>query len=312
MNKNPFILIPLSLLRGMIYEKEAINDMYDIGIYCTSRKIDIIENNALKDFVYCIYRSIEELPDKLVQEYDKMDEFPYDEDYNGFENENFAPELEIEYLNDYSKENPSFYDQVLEWYRVRQTFAMLNLKTDTVKYTLDTVNRCRKVYNFEGCPFVLLNATVMSNIYNARENMNSDERAVWAMYMGILSIIGDKDFAQTTSEMIKCRMFGAINQKELELLLKDETLKRVYDKYTTKRQYNKLLNIIQDRNMVTEIGLNRRTYVSTKMKNVDELVDAISAKRIDSERKRVRDEEKANARKKYYSLFQDNKKLKIG
>lgn len=49
--------------------------------------------------------------------------------------------------------------------------------------------------------------------------------------------------------------------------------------------------------MVTEIGLNRRTYVSTKMKNVNELVDAISAKRIDSERKRVRDEEKANARK---------------
>ena len=109
MNKNPFILIPLSLLRGMIYEKEAINDMYDIGIFCTSRKIDIIESNALKDFVYCIYRSIEELPDKLLQEYDKMDKFPYDEDYNGFDNENFAPELEIEYLNDYSKENPSFY-----------------------------------------------------------------------------------------------------------------------------------------------------------------------------------------------------------
>lgn len=312
MNKNPFILIPLSLLRGMIYEKEAINVMYDIGIFCTSRKIDIIESNALKDFVYCIYRSTEELPDKLVQEYDKMDEFPYDEDYNGFENENFAPELEIEYLNDYSKENPSFYDQVLEWYRVRQVFYMLNLKTNTVKYTLSTVEKYKMRYDLGKCSFVLLNGEVMSNLYKLKDTMTADDRAMWAMYMGISSIIGDKDFAQTTSEMIKCRMFGAINQKELELLLKDETLKRVYDKYTTKRQYNKLLNIIQDRNMVTEIGLNRRTYVSTKMKNVDELVDAISAKRIDSERKRVRDEEKANARKKYYSLFQDNKKLKIG
>jgi len=241
-----------------------------------------------------------------------MDKFPYDEDYNGFDNENFAPELEIEYLNDYSKENPSFYDLVLEWYRVRQVFYMLNLKTNTVKYTLSTVEKYKMRYDLNKCSFVLLNGEVMSNLYKLKDTMTADDRAMWAMYMGISSIIGDKDFAQTTSEMIKCRMFGAINQEELELLLKDETLKRVYDKYTTKRQYNKLLNIIQDRNMVTEIGLNRRTYVSTKMKNVNELVDAISAKRIDSERKRVRDEEKANARKKYYSLFQGNKKLKVG
>ncbi len=189
---------------------------------------------------------------------------------------------------------------------------MLNLKTNTVKYTLSTVEKYKMRYDLGKCSFVLLNGEVMSNLYKLKDTMTADDRAMWAMYMGISSIIGDKDFAQTTSEMIKCRMFGAINQKELELLLKDETLKRVYDKYTTKRQYNKLLNIIQDRNMVTEIGLNRRTYVSTKMENVDELVDAISAKRIDLERKRVRDEEKANARKKYYSLFQDNKKLKIG
>ena len=229
MNKNPFILIPLSLLRGMIYEKEAINDMYDIGIFCTSRKIDIIESNALKDFVYCIYRSIEELPDKLLQEYDKMDKFPYDEDYNGFDNENFAPELEIEYLNDYSKENPSFYDLVLEWYRVRQVFYMLNLKTNTVKYTLSTVEKYKMRYDLNKCSFVLLNGEVMSNLYKLKDTMTADDRAMWAMYMGISSIIGDKDFAQTTSEMIKCRMFGAINQEELELLLKDETLKRVYD-----------------------------------------------------------------------------------
>ena len=304
MNKNPFILIPLPILRDLIIEKNTINRMYYIGIFYTSRKIEISEYNAFKDLVYCIYRTIEELPDSILQEYNRMDEFPYDEDYNGFGNEEFLPELEIEYLNDYSKENPSFYDLVLEWYRVRQTFAMLNLKTDTVKYTLDTVNRCRKVYNFKGCPFVLLNATVMSNIYNARENMNSDERAVWAMYMGISSIIGDKDFAQTTSDMIKCRMFGARNKEELELLLKNRALKKVYDKYTTKHQYNKLLNIIQDRNMITEIDLHRRTYVSTKLKDVDALVQAISTKEIETKRKKQRDEAKAKAKAKYYSLLQ--------
>lgn len=278
--------------------------MYDIGIFYTSRKIEVSEYNAFKDLVYCIYRAIEELPDSIIQEYNNMDEFPYDEDYNGFGNDEFIPELEIEYLSDYCKENYGFYDSVLEWYRVHQTFAMLDIKADTVKYTLDTVNRCRRVYDFSGCPFVLLNATVMSNLYNARENMNSDERAVWAMYMGISSIIGDKDFAQTTSDMIKCRMLGARNKEELDLLLKNKALKKVYDKYTTKHQYNKLLNIIQDRNMITEIDLHRRTYVSTKLKDVDVLVDAISAKEMEAKRKKQRDEAKTKAKQKYYSLFQ--------
>lgn len=301
MNNNPFILIPLSLLRGLIYEKEVINDMYHIGIFCTSRKINITEDNALKDFVYCIYRAIEELPDKLIQEYDKMDEFPYDYDYNGFGNQNFMPELEIEYLSDYCKGNPAFYDLVLEWYRVRQTYSVLGLKTNTVKYTLDIADRYRKEYSFDKCSFILLNAKVMNNICKSKDTMNVGERAIWAMYMGILSIIGDKDFAQTTSGMIKCRMFGAVNQKELEFLLKNEALKKVYDKYTTKHQYNKLLNTIQDRNMITEIGLNRRTYVSTKLKDVNELVDAISSKELKKRRKKQRDESKEEAKKRYYS-----------
>jgi len=52
MNKNPFLLIPLPLLKGLIYEGKTIDDMYDIGIFCTSRKIDIYEHNALKEFVF--------------------------------------------------------------------------------------------------------------------------------------------------------------------------------------------------------------------------------------------------------------------
>jgi len=233
-----------------------------------------------------------------------MEDFPYDEYYSGFGSYEFNPGDEIDYLQGYCKEYPYFNDWVLEWYRVRQTYDMLNLKTNTVKHTLDVVDKYKKTHDFDNCAFILLNAKVMSNIYEARNSMKSDERAVWAMYMGILSIIGDKDFAQTTSDMIKCRMFGASNRKELDLLLKDKALKKVHDKYTSKYKYNKLLNIIQDRNMITEIGLKRRTYVSHKIKSVDGLVVAISAKEIESERRKQRNDEKTKARAKYYSLLQ--------
>ena len=120
------------------------------------------------------------------------------------------------------------------------------------------------------------------------------------MYMGILSIIGNKEFAQTTLSMIKCRMFGARNTEELNVLLKDKSLKKAYEKYTTKYRYNKLLNIIQDRNMITEIALHRRTYVSAKLKNADALIDAILAKEKEVKQKKLRDEAKKKALRRYH------------
>lgn len=140
----------------------------------------------------------------------------------------------------------------------------------------------------------------MQNLYNHRESIRSDERALWAMYMGILSIIGNKEFAQTTSSMIKCRMFGAKNKEELSVLLQDKSLKTAYEKYTTKYRYNKLLNIIQDRNMITEIALHRRTYVSVKLKNADALIDAILSKEKEVKQKKLRDEAKKKALIRYH------------
>ena len=95
-------------------------------------------------------------------------------------------------------------------------------------------------------------------------------------------------------------MFGARNTEELNVLLKDKSLKKAYEKYTTKYRYNKLLNIIQDRNMITEIALHRRTYVSAKLKNADALIDAILAKEKEVKQKKLRDEAKKKALRRYH------------
>lgn len=300
MNKNPFILIPLPILRNLIIEPYTIEMMYDTGIFYTAQKINISEKNALREFVYCIYRAENELPPYLIQEYEDMEDFPYDEDLNGFCAGKFEPKSEIKYLSNYIQYNPHFYDLVVEWYSIRQVYKMLDLNTRTVPENIAAINSYQRTYNLNNCPFILLNGKVMQNLYNHRESIRSDERALWAMYMGILSIIGNKEFAQTTSSMIKCRMFGAKNKEELSVLLQDKSLKTAYEKYTTKYRYNKLLNIIQDRNMITEIALHRRTYVSAKLKNANALIDAILSKEKEVKQKKLRDEAKKKALIRYH------------
>ncbi|NDV64599.1 hypothetical protein [Bacteroides sp. 224] len=307
MEKNPFILIPLPLLKELIVDAETINTMFHVGIYFTANKINVSENDAYKEFIYCIYRDLKGLTDQLIHTFHTMVDFPYDEDYNGFDTSGneFNPEEEFEYLLSYSEENPDFHHLLMAWYKIRQVYKMLELNTETVKYTILLVNEHLKKYSFEGCPFILLNGKVMMNIYTQKDKMQADERAVWAMYLGILSIIGNKEFACTTSDMIKCRMFGAKNKDELTLLLKNKTFKKAHDKYTSKYQYHKLLNIIQDRNMITEIGLNRRTYVSYKLKTLNELVDAISMKGNRLKRRQQRNEEKAKAIERFFASQQN-------
>jgi len=57
-------------------------------------------------------------------------------------------------------------------------------------------------------------------IFDYYKNSKTDhEKALFVMYAGIRSIIGNKNSAETTGSMIKCRMFGAKNQHELESII---------------------------------------------------------------------------------------------
>lgn len=301
MTKNPFILVPLSLLSTLILEKFTLSLIYNLGIYCTAMRIKTNLSNAYKDYIYCVYRSPDELSDDLIEYLNDMDNFPCEGESCGFKNNEFNPTSSIYYLENYGTKNPEFNTLVLEWHQVRQAFDLLSLKKISVPCTIKEANDYERNHDIENCPFILINNKVMLNIYRAKEMMQPDERALWAMYLGIVSIIGNKTFAQTTSEMIKCRMFGARNKEELNRILGDKSIKKMYKKYTTKYQYNKLLNKIQDRGMVIELGLNRRTYLSTKLKTINDLADAIAAKELEVEKKEVRNRAKNEARIRYFT-----------
>lgn len=298
MTKNPFILVPLPLLDKLIIEADTFYGMFYAGIYYTSQKISVKLIDAYKDFIYYAQN---DFFNQIPVEFHLDIEYKFgDLHFLISKRKEYTLEKNIELLNLFSRKRSTFNQSIIEWQQIRVALNMLGLNMFNAPLLIKDYQSYLSNYEIHNCPFILINAQVMYNICCSCGNIKSEERAMWAMYFGIVSIIGNKTFAQTTSEMIKCRMFGAKNKEELKQVLTNKTIKKAYNTYTTKHLYNKLLNKIQDKKMLIELGLNRRTYVSTKLKTVNDLADEIAAKELEIKEKEIRDKAKNVARQRYF------------
>ena len=275
MDNFKYILFPLPLIQEIFKKpKNGFSDIFDVGIYRVSQTLQIDEYNALKQLMYCYYRG--GLTYSLKVQLDRLEEnevFYSDEDYNGFSDYEFIPDTEIESIYEYCKEHQEMKNEIEEFHRLRQVKDVLEITFD-----ISTIASTYKTYyadyaSFKNQPLVSIKKEMMFDFY---KNTKTDyEKALFAMYAGIRSIIGNKDFAETTGSMIKCRMFGAKNQTELELILNDRKVKSAYKQYTTDYHYKKMLKELVVRGFLqSEIGYNKRTYVSCKL-DMKGLEDAI-------------------------------------
>lgn len=218
--------------------------------------------NKCSGFFFCAFDRLEE--DEI---------FYIDEDYNGFSSYEFIPDEEIESIYEYCKEHQELKNEIKEFHRLRQVKDVLSITFD-ISSVAKTYKEYYAAYNgFRNQPLVSINKKMMFDFY---KNTKTDyEKALFSMYAGIRSIIGNKDFAETTGSMIKCRMFGAKNQTELEFILRDRKVKSAYKQYTTDYHYKKMLKELVVRGFLqSEIGYNERTYVSCKL-DMKDLEDAI-------------------------------------
>ena len=224
--------------------------------------------------MYCYYRG--GLTKSLQSELYRLEEsevFYSDEDYNGFSSYEFIPDTEIESIYEYCKEHQELKNEIEEFHRLRQVKDVLGITFD-ISSVAKTYKTYHAAYNgFHNQPLISISQKMMFDFY---KNTKTDyEKALFAMYAGIRSIIGNKDFAETTGSMIKCRMFGAKNQAELDFILSDKKVKSTYKQYTTDYHYKKMLKELVVRGFLqSEIGYNKRTYVSCKL-DMKGLEDAI-------------------------------------
>lgn len=275
MDNFKYILFPLPLIQEIFKKpKNGFSDIFDVGIYRVSQTLQIDEYNALKQLMYCYYRGgLTKSLESQIYDLEQHEVFYSDEDYNGFSSYEFIPDEEIESIYEYCKEHQELKNEIEEFYRLRQVKNVLEIKFD-ISSVAETYKGYHIAYNgFHNQPLVSISQKMMFDFY---KNTKTDyEKALFAMYAGIRSIIGYKDFAETTGSMIKCRMFGAKNQTELELILSDRKVKSAYKQYTTDYHYKKMLKELVVRGFLqSEIGYNKRTYVSCKL-DMKGLEDAI-------------------------------------
>lgn len=275
MDNFKYILFPLPLIQEIFKKpKKGFSDIFDVGIYRVSQTLQIDEYNALKQLMYCYYRGgLTKSLESQLYNLEQHEVFYSDEDYNGFSSYEFIPDEEIESIYEYCEEHQELKNEIEEFYRLRQVKNVLEIKFD-ISSVAETYKSYHAAYNgFHNQPLVSISQKMMFDFY---KNTKTDyEKALFAMYAGIRSIIGYKDFAETTGSMIKCRMFGAKNQTELELILSDRKVKSAYKQYTTDYHYKKMLKELVVRGFLqSEIGYNKRTYVSCKL-DMKGLEDAI-------------------------------------
>lgn len=171
-------------------------------------------------------------------------------------------------LTDYGNEHKEFRDAVVEFHKLRQA-------KDTLQMTYD-IGDIAKVYHkygrMEGEPLVSIKSNIIFDYYNNRNSKKEYDMVLLAMFMGIKSIVGNKNFASTTAEMIKCRMVGVKSPSLLqETLKRNKTLKYFYDTYSTRRKYYKMMKDLEKYGFIQScVSCNRRTYLSCKL-STDEL-----------------------------------------
>lgn len=280
--KRSFLLIPLILIQGMISSPEILEDMLAAGLYLLAKKRHPDPGNYIwhfsKDFLDCPHL-VADLVAKWRDELEELSKHIY------FPSTRWLDEDD---LKRYIKTHPALGEDIRDFYSMYQTLSEMSGNYDIPYWKM--AERGRFLYlqhnKFEDEPFFAVGWSNFMKLYLARNRSTEEYRAQQAMYFGMLSIIGTKPMAATSSDAIKSRMFGAKNKDVLELILSDPETRKSYDYWTTRRRYEHLLCQVEEWHKVMSQGYGRSTYISFSYDTNTRFVNAILAYRTQVQAKR--------------------------
>lgn len=257
-----YIIVSLKALKYLIMDGNKLTDILFLGLYRYSRAIEVEASDAISEaYRYYHCQGGEHLSDTTKE---MLSQFELMED---------KEECVMEFL----ERNPDYYEPLEEWYRVYMVCKSFGVSVD-YRAVLRCVERNRNIYDSIGSPTFCVNAAMMIDRTIDKYNSTPDTRAKLAMYLGILSIVGERNYFKSSSAMVKCRMFGCKDKAELEEALKEPDFKEAYDKYTTRRKYDRYLTELKLDGAIKEVGFGQSTYLSVKL-SLEELYKAIAEER---------------------------------
>jgi len=272
-----YVYFPLFLIKNLFTAKDAengISDIFDVGIYNYSKQFDIDNLSAYRQVIYCYYRGglTHTLHSNLQYLYDNED-LTLDEDFNGFKSDGstFEP-YELDEFVQIASTNNKLRDLCLEFYKMHLALQSLKIKGNIQRILSASKEvlriQCKTEAKYGREPSVMLKTDLIFDYY--KKSKSSNDILILAAYSGIKSIIGKKEFAGTTKQMIVSRMIGAKSDKVLQDFLKDKTLKTIFDKYSKRYWFDKLINELRIRDFIRskitlKFGFKSRMYLSCKL-----------------------------------------------
>lgn len=301
-DKEKFLLIPLFALKGMIDDSLGLAKAVQIGIYITASRLETSDKfgaqyecgpKLAKECIYSVINNSRRniySADFFDQAVQKTKEILEEKHLTA----SFAPGVidTISFELEKSCVQTNLYKNLCLWYLMKEYFPQdctpWKSNKDAIEYCIANNYDDSEQKNL----FCLVNLKIIQNLLLTHESYMGDDakqreyRARIAMWLGCASIIGSSTFKATTSDMIKCRMFGAINDDELqELLANEEKLSETYNFFTTRRRYDKLLSDLQLSKLLGECPWKRRTYISLRIPDSVKLQQTVINKGKDRQRK---------------------------
>ncbi len=295
MRDDRYFQFPLFLLRDLMTDKKStLNDIIKYGLYSYSETIQTNMIDVITQLMYCYYRHRNDLTGNLqksMQLYIGNGKLCLDEDYCGFDSNNFYPENEINQLTEIFKNDIDFQNEAIEFIKIRKSYSYFGVDGDYEKCIIVGKEIQSEIPKGEPMPMVNKN-----QLFEFRDNDKTEfELMQFAVNIAIRSIIGERSYSKTNKQLILCRAFGYNTIKHLP-----ESMPEVYRKYSNRYHIDKVLQRLEVDNWnLIFYGRNiRGIYIGIKKRiSLEKLIEVAEKKKYKTRIEELKATKKATLQK---------------
>lgn len=281
-----YLQFPLCLL-GETYKDQVkgLNTIIGYGTVNYAMKLPYDINRVATQAIYDYGRNIGKLQPYLAKRMTKaVDDgtILYEDEFNGFNPKgNFKPDPDL-CLNPLLRlfdEDPKMREEAILNYQLHlaasKDHLSINISSNTsIKSSFDEASRIKQDFEQIFGPDAMP-CCKKSLVFSFR-NEQLHEIDLFRSYIGISSIIGRRNFANTNKPAILSRMIGAKNKAAFEYYSQDPHIRPTIERYGKRYQMDNLLHTLRDREFIMYLAPEkRRSFYISKFMAPEELAKLI-------------------------------------
>jgi hypothetical protein len=277
-----YFQFPLCLLLETYKDRvRGLNLMSSYGIVHFAKSQNCNERDAARQLVYDYYRNRDKMPEGLfdaLELAEREGRFTWDDDYNGFNSDGqFTAEENTDEVMKIMEAQADFKTGTIQNYQLHQTAEFLHIDIGSIGNTLKRYNEARAIQGAYEARFGpdAMTSVKPSILFDFRDNPKQDID-LFRAYLGIISMIGYRNFISTNKPAMLSRMIGAKSKAAFIQLSKNKEVQTVLKKYSKRYNMDKLLLTLAEQKFIMFLSKKQTSviYVSRYMepKELAELV----------------------------------------